>query len=115
VPFALDGGAMLALVVADLVPDAWKHTSHLSVVAGTAPGAVLMLAIGAALEVCAPWTPALAEAIVVTSGSGVLQPGGGGSGPAAPQHYQQVSCRRWLPGWSPRWGWSGAQSPCRPS
>ncbi|MEA2189076.1 MAG: hypothetical protein QOK16_4087 [Solirubrobacteraceae bacterium] len=51
VPFALAGGAMLALVVVDLLPDAWKHASHLRVVAGTAPDAVLMLAIGAALDV----------------------------------------------------------------
>lgn len=42
---------MLALVVVDLLPDAWKHASHLRVVAGTALGATLMLAIGAALEV----------------------------------------------------------------
>ncbi len=49
--FALAGGAMLALVVVDLLPDAWKHASHLRVVAGTALGATLMLAVGAALEV----------------------------------------------------------------
>ena len=51
VSFALAGGAMLALVVVDLLPDAWKHASHLRVVAGTALGAGLMLAIGLALEV----------------------------------------------------------------
>jgi zinc transporter, ZIP family len=49
--FALAGGAMLALVVVDLLPDAWKHASHVRVVMGTVLGAVLMLAVGAALEV----------------------------------------------------------------
>jgi zinc transporter, ZIP family len=49
--FALAGGAMLALVVVDLLPDAWKHASHARVVAGTALGAALMLAVGAALGV----------------------------------------------------------------
>jgi ZIP family zinc transporter len=49
--FALAGGAMLALVVVDLLPDAWKHASHARVVTGTAVGAALMLAIGAALQV----------------------------------------------------------------
>jgi ZIP family zinc transporter len=49
--FALAGGAMLALVVVDLLPDAWKHASHVRVIAGTAVGAALMLAIGAILEV----------------------------------------------------------------
>ncbi|MDX6676496.1 MAG: zinc transporter, family [Solirubrobacteraceae bacterium] len=49
--FALAGGAMLALVVVDLLPDAWKHSSHGRVVAGTALGAALMLVIGLALEV----------------------------------------------------------------
>lgn len=49
--FALAGGAMLALVVVDLLPDAWKHASHVRVVAGTVVGAALMLALGAALEV----------------------------------------------------------------
>ncbi|MEA2217833.1 MAG: hypothetical protein QOJ35_459 [Solirubrobacteraceae bacterium] len=49
--FALAGGAMLALVVVDLLPDAWRHAPHLRVVAGTALGALAMLAIGAALEV----------------------------------------------------------------
>jgi len=49
--FALAGGAMLALVVVDLLPDAWQHAPHLRVVAGTALGATLMLAVGAALEV----------------------------------------------------------------
>jgi zinc transporter, ZIP family len=49
--FALAGGAMLALVVVDLLPDAWQHTSHARVVAGTALGAALMLAVGGALQV----------------------------------------------------------------
>lgn len=49
--FALAGGAMLALVVVDLLPDAWKHAAHIRVVAGTALGAVLMLAVGAALAI----------------------------------------------------------------
>lgn len=38
VSFALAGGAMLALVVVDLLPDAWKHASHQCVVAGTVVG-----------------------------------------------------------------------------
>jgi ZIP family zinc transporter len=49
--FALAGGAMLALVVVDLLPDAWKHSGHAGVIGGTALGAALMLVIGAALEV----------------------------------------------------------------
>ena len=49
--FALAGGAMLALVVVDLLPDAWAHASHLGVVGGTALGAALMFVVGAALEV----------------------------------------------------------------
>lgn len=49
--FALAGGAMLALVVVDLLPDAWKHASHVRVIAGTAIGAALMLALGTALAV----------------------------------------------------------------
>lgn len=49
--FALAGGAMLALVVVDLLPDAWKHASHGRVIAGTALGAALMLAVGGALQV----------------------------------------------------------------
>jgi ZIP family zinc transporter len=49
--FALAGGAMLALVVVDLLPDAWKHASHPRVVAGTSLGVALMLATGAALGV----------------------------------------------------------------
>jgi ZIP family zinc transporter len=49
--FAIAGGAMLALVVIDLLPDAWRHASHVRVIAGTAIGAALMLALGAALEV----------------------------------------------------------------
>ena len=51
VSFALAGGAMLALVLVDLLPDAWRHGSHPRVVAGTALGAGLMLAMGAALGV----------------------------------------------------------------
>jgi ZIP family zinc transporter len=51
ISFALAGGAMLALVVVDLLPDAWKHASHPRVVAGAALGVGLMLAVGAALEV----------------------------------------------------------------
>jgi zinc transporter ZupT len=49
--FALAGAAMLALVVVDLLPDAWGHASHRGVAAGTAIGAALMLAVGAALQV----------------------------------------------------------------
>lgn len=49
--FALAGGAMLALVVVDLLPDAWRHASHLRVVAGTVAGAALMLVVGALVEV----------------------------------------------------------------
>jgi zinc transporter, ZIP family len=49
--FALAGGAMLALVFVDLLPDAWKHASHVRVVVGTVAGALLMLAVGAVLEV----------------------------------------------------------------
>jgi ZIP family zinc transporter len=49
--FALAGGAMLALVVVDLLPDAWKHDAHRGVVGGTVLGAALMLVIGAVLEV----------------------------------------------------------------
>ena len=51
VSFALAGGAMLALVVVDLLPDAWAHAQHVGVIAGTAVGAALMLVIGAALQV----------------------------------------------------------------
>jgi ZIP family zinc transporter len=49
--FALAGGAMLALVVVDLLPDAWQHAAHGRVVAGTTLGAAAMLAIGAAIGV----------------------------------------------------------------
>jgi zinc transporter ZupT len=49
--FALAGGAMLALVVVDLLPDAWKHAAHRGVIGGTVLGAALMLVIGAVLEV----------------------------------------------------------------
>lgn len=49
--FALAGGAMLALVAVDLLPDAWSHAPHARVVAGTALGAALMLLVGAALDV----------------------------------------------------------------
>ena len=51
ISFALAGGAMLALVVVDLLPDAWAHAAHGRVVAGTLLGAALMLAVGAALDV----------------------------------------------------------------
>jgi zinc transporter ZupT len=51
VSFALAGGAMLALVVVDLLPDAWRHGSHLGVAAGTGVGAAVMLVLGLALEV----------------------------------------------------------------
>ena len=51
ISFALAGGAMLALVVVDLLPDAWAHAAHGRVVAGTLLGAAVMLAIGAALNV----------------------------------------------------------------
>ena len=51
VSFALAGGAMLALVVVDLLPDAYKHAPHARVVAGTAIGAAIMLAVGSALDV----------------------------------------------------------------
>ena len=51
VSFALAGGAMLALVVVDLLPDAWEHASHARVVAGTVAGALIMFAIGETLEV----------------------------------------------------------------
>ncbi len=51
ISFALAGGAMLALVVVDLLPDAWKHASHVRVVTGTVGGAALMLAVGALLQV----------------------------------------------------------------
>ncbi|MFP5362983.1 MAG: ZIP family metal transporter [Thermoleophilia bacterium] len=49
--FALAGGAMLALVVVDLLPDAWQHASHVGVLGGTALGAAVMLLVGAALGV----------------------------------------------------------------
>lgn len=49
--FALAGGAMLALVVIDLLPDAWRHAAHGRVIAGTALGAGLMLIVGALLDV----------------------------------------------------------------
>ena len=49
--FALAGGAMLALVVIDLLPDAWAHAAHGRVIAGTALGAGLMLIVGALLDV----------------------------------------------------------------
>lgn len=49
--FALAGGAMLALVVIDMLPDAWQHASHLGVIGGTSLGAALMLVIGAVLGV----------------------------------------------------------------
>jgi ZIP family zinc transporter len=49
--FALAGGAMLALVVVDLLPDAWRHAPHVRVIAGTVLGAALMIAVGATLGV----------------------------------------------------------------
>jgi len=49
--FALAAGAMLALVVVDLLPDAWRHASHLGVIGGAGLGAAIMFAIGTALEV----------------------------------------------------------------
>jgi zinc transporter, ZIP family len=49
--FALAGGAMLALVLVDLLPDAWRHASRVNVVSGTAAGAAVMLALGALLDV----------------------------------------------------------------
>lgn len=49
--FALAGSAMLALVVVDLLPGAWKQAPHPRVVAGAALGAALMLALGMTLEV----------------------------------------------------------------
>jgi len=51
ISFALAGGAMLALVVVDLLPDAWEHASHGRVAAGTALGAALMLALGAIVAI----------------------------------------------------------------
>jgi zinc transporter ZupT len=51
VSFALAGGAMLALVVVDLLPDAWRHEAHHRVAAGTLLGAAVMLLLGLALEV----------------------------------------------------------------
>lgn len=51
VSFALASGAMLALVVVELLPDAWTHGSHLRVAAGTALGAAVMFGLGLALEV----------------------------------------------------------------
>ncbi len=51
ISFALAGGAMLALVVVDLLPDAWEHGSHLRVAAGAGLGAGLMLAVGFAFGV----------------------------------------------------------------
>lgn len=49
--FALAGGAMLALVVVDLLPDSWKHASHRGLIGGTTIGALLMLVVALALEV----------------------------------------------------------------
>jgi ZIP family zinc transporter len=49
--FALAGGAMLALVVVDLLPDAWRHASHAGLIGGTTIGALLMVVVGLALEV----------------------------------------------------------------
>jgi ZIP family zinc transporter len=49
--FALAGGAMLALVVADTLPDAWSRGRHHQVVAGATGGALAMLAASALLEI----------------------------------------------------------------
>ena len=49
--FALAGGAMLALVVIDMLPDAWRHAPHARVVVGTLLGAALMLVVGSLLDV----------------------------------------------------------------
>ena len=49
--FALAGGAMLALVVVDMLPDAWRHAAHMRVISGAVAGAGLMLAVGALLDV----------------------------------------------------------------
>lgn len=51
VSFALAGGAMLALVVVDLLPDAWRHDSHARVLASTTLGVAVLLALGVAIEV----------------------------------------------------------------
>jgi zinc transporter, ZIP family len=47
--FALAGGAMLALVVADTLPDAWSRDRHHQVVLGVAAGAGAMLALSVLL------------------------------------------------------------------
>jgi ZIP family zinc transporter len=49
--FAVAGGAMLALVVIDTLPDAWAHAPHRRVAAGAVAGATLMLAVGVVLQV----------------------------------------------------------------
>ena len=49
--FALAGGAMLALVLADTLPDAWSRGRHPQVLAGVAAGAGVMLAASALLGV----------------------------------------------------------------
>jgi ZIP family zinc transporter len=49
--FALAGGAMLALVLADTVPDAWSRQRRRQVVLGVAFGAATMLATSVLLEV----------------------------------------------------------------
>lgn len=51
VSFALAGGAMLALVVVDLLPDAWRNAARARVAGGVALGAALMFAVGAMLAV----------------------------------------------------------------
>jgi zinc transporter, ZIP family len=51
VSFARAGGAMLALVVIDLLPDAWQHEAHGRVIAGTVLGAAVMLLVGLTLDV----------------------------------------------------------------
>lgn len=49
--FAIAAGAMLMLVGADLLPDAWAEGPRRGVAAGCALGAVAMVAIAAALQV----------------------------------------------------------------
>lgn len=49
--FAFAAGAMLALVIAELVPEAYARGGRLSAAAGTAAGALVMLALAAVLGV----------------------------------------------------------------
>jgi ZIP family zinc transporter len=50
VAFAVAAGAMLMLVAADMLPDAWATGSHARVALGCAAGAATMIAIAAALQ-----------------------------------------------------------------